>query len=564
MNPLKDRIGTGSVLDLVDNPLVAWAWRRAKRDPRTFGLAVVYLLFVHGATGVTFTLTAAPGFGLKFQDLATIVHVLTWGANAFLFLLWVPTRYAQQLGLEREKKTLDFLRLTRVPSAKICFGTFVAAHMVPFYAAITSLPEVLLGCCSENAGYLPGVLQAYAGLVSASLIASALSGVLSFLPKKGIQAASSAFLAVVLLSVAGGFFAVPFFEPLGALGAWGGIFSGFAHGSSRDTFVVNILGTTLPGVLLQVPFALALGLILLDATTRRIEEDRPGFLGIVASRRLALLVAVVCAITYSDTSAVASYWRASDEWGPALAGRMIVMFLVMLPYASDAAVHREDVVRGLARGASGQAIPEETLGPVRALGTIVALAALPTVLLALQVPSQHLVSVVVAGAVLASAVAVAHAVFQATRLYFSQPVRNVMATVALGALWFLPLLGSWGSGLLELPPYVVALPSMLCPFVALTKASLARQPSYLSSSDVDPIGPALVAVLLNVLIACGVFGLLRELVGRLKDFAATLAVLPADVFAPAGQVEKKCPNGHIYRAIWTACPHCPAAPSAKA
>src|SRR5581483_8414710 len=436
--------------------------------------------------------------------------------NAFLFLLWVPTRYAQQLGLEREKRTLDFLRLTRVPSAKICFGTFAAAYMVPFYAGLTSLPEVLLGCCSENAGYVGGVLQAYAGLISASLIASSLAGVLAFLPKKGIQAASSAFLAVVLLSVAGGFFAVPFLEPLGALGAWGGIISGFAHGNDRETFVVNILGTTLPGVLLQVPFALALGFIFLDATTRRIEEDRPGFLGIADSRRLAILVAIVCALTYSDTSAVATYWRTSGEWGPALAGRMILMFLVMLPYASEAAVHREDVVRGLAR-APAPPHRDERLAPLRALGTIVALSAFVTVLLALQVPAQHRVSAVVAGAVLASAVAVAHAVLQATRLFFSQPVRNVMATVVLGALWFLPLLGSWGSGLLDLPPYAVALPGMLCPFVALTKACVARQPAYISTSDVDPIGVALVAVLLNVLIACAIFGLLRELVGRLKD-----------------------------------------------
>src|SRR5581483_4088869 len=197
------------------------------------------------------------------------------------------------------------------------------------------------------------------------------------------------------------------------------------------------------------------------------------------------------------TSAVATYWRTSGEWGPALAGRMILMFLVMLPYASEAAVHREDVVRGLAR-APAPPHRDERLAPLR-------------------VPAQHRVSAVVAGAVLASAVAVAHAVLQATRLFFSQPVRNVMATVVLGALWFLPLLGSWGSGLLDLPPYAVALPGMLCPFVALTKACVARQPAYISTSDVDPIGVALVAVLLNVLIACAIFGLLRELVGRLKD-----------------------------------------------
>jgi hypothetical protein len=532
--------------------------RRARRDSRTIGLAVIFLIFVHGATGVMLTLMAAPGFGMRFKEFATVTHVLTWGANAFLFLLWVPTRYAQQLGTEREKKTLDFLRLTRVPSRKICFGTFAAAYMVPFYAGLTTIPEILIGCCSESAGYLPGVLESYAGLVSASLIATAVSGLVSFVPKKGIQAASSAFLVVILLSVAGGFFATPYFEPLGCLGPWGGIISGFAGSRQRETFLVTLFGHSLPGVVLQVPVAFAIAFIFLDATTRKIEEERPGFLGAKDATRLAILVALVGAITMSDAPAVHAYWytQPSGEWGPMIAGRMIVMFLALLPLAADAAVHREEVVRGLAR-AGGPRYPDEQLAPGRAVAKIVAIAALASALLAAQVEERHVVSTLVAGAVLASAVVVAHAVFQAARLHFSEPVRGVMAAGGLGVLWLLPLLGSWGGGVLDLPPYVVSMPSMLCPFVALAKASMARQPSYVAVSDVDPIGPALVAVLLNVLVACGVLSLLRELVGRLREFAATLAVLPADVFAPAGKVEKKCPNGHIYAGIWDACPHCP-------
>ena len=86
-----------------------------------------------------------------------------------------------------------------------------------------------------------------------------------------IQAASSAFFAVILLSLAGGFYAVPFCEPFGCFAPWGGLMSGMGN-NTRDAFHVMILGANLPGVLLQLPFALVLAFILLDATTRKCVE----------------------------------------------------------------------------------------------------------------------------------------------------------------------------------------------------------------------------------------------------------------------------------------------------
>lgn len=561
---LTRRVGTGSLLDLHDNPLVAWALRRAKRDPRAYGIAIVYILFVHGAAGIMLTLMAAPGFGLRFQEFAIMTHTLTWAANAFLFCVWVPTRYAQHLGTEREKKTLDFLRMTRVPSRKICIGAFAAAYLVPVMAGLTSIPEVLVGCFSRKTDYLPGVLQAYLGLASTSLIATSLAGLISFVPKKGIQAASSAFFAVILLAVLGGAYAVPFFEPLGCLAPWGGLMSGLAP-NEREAFLVTLCGETLPGVVLQVPVALALAFIFLDATTRKIHEEGPGFLGAKDATRFAVLVGLVCAVTLAPHSAVQRYYYSSIETaplGPLIAGRFLIMLVVMMPLAADASIHREEVVRGMAR-APGPPRADERLEPWRPILAIVLVSGLVSALMAIQAPRKDAIATAVAGAVLASALSVVHVVFQAARLFFSQQTRNVMGIVGVGVLWFVPLLGSWGSGVLDLPRSVTVMPSMLCPFVSIMKAAVSADRRFAIPGEVDPTAMALVAVLLNVLLTSGGLAVLRELTGRLTEFAASLSVLPADVFAPAGKLEKKCDRGHIYAGLWDTCPHCaPAPPSA--
>ncbi len=556
---LTRRVGTGSFLDLHENPIIAWAIRRAKRDPRTLGVVILYFLFVHGATGIMLTLMAAPGFRMKFDEFAMMTHILTWSANAFLFMLWVPTRYAQQIGTEREKRTLDFLRMTRVPSRKICFGTFAAAYLVPFLVALTSLPEVFIGCFSRHCDYLPGVLQAYIGLFSASLIAVSLSGLIAFLPKKGIQAASAAFLAVILLAIAGGMFAVPYFEPLGCLAPWGGLMAGIAH-NDRESFHVTLFNTNVPGVLLQLPVALALAFIFLDATTRKIEEEGSGLLGLKDAGRLAVLVAVVSALTLSDHPGSRPYGYVGDgDYGPLLAGRFVILFITMLPLAADSAIHREEVVRGLAR-APEPPHPDEVLSPWFPGGVILSIVGGATLLHVFMLPNDpERVAAVLTGAVVASALILVHLVFQATRLHFSLQTRNIMGVGALGALWFLPLLGSWGSGVIDLPRAVASVPSLFCPFVAITKAALGDPNGLSATGDLGPTAAALIALLLNVLLASGAVGLLRELTGRLKEFAATLTVLPADVFAPAGKVEKKCPQGHLYAAMWDACPHCPQA-----
>jgi hypothetical protein len=540
-----------SLLDIGDNPIVSWSMLRSRRDSRGLAVAIIYLLVVHGVMLMGLAFTTVPG-GIRFRELTAFAHFITWGANAFLFLLVVPTRHAQVIGTEREKKTLDFLRLTRLSSRRICMGSFVSAYMLPVLLALTSIPEILVGCFSEEAGYVTGVVQAYFALGASSLLATSIGGLIAFLPKKGNQAASTAFMVVVLLVAAGGLWSTPFAEVFGCLGPWGGLLSSAAHVHMR--YLVKVAGADVPGVLLQVPLAALATSIFLRATTRKIHEERPGILGLSNATALALLIAAVSGATYSTERS--SYWYgAQPDPGPLIAGRMIIVLLALLPVAADGAVSREDVIRGLARAPRPPERDERLsiFGPIAAILLVLALhgAALVS-----AVEPRHQVCVVIATAGAASALVVVHLIFQAARLFFSEVARNVMAIVGIAGLWFLPLLAFWGTSALDLPSWVRSLPSMLCPFVATTQASMARDRWPLPAGEVDPIALALVGVLFNVLAAVGLFAVTRELGGRLRDFAATLAVLPADVFAPAGRLGKKCDNGHQFSEVWDSCPHC--------
>lgn len=540
-----------SLLDTRDNAIVSWSMLRSRRDQRGLAIAIIYLLVVHGVTLICLAFSTVPG-GIRFRELTAFAHFVAWGANAFLFLLVVPTRHAQLIGTEREKKTLDFLRLTRLSSRRICMGSFVSAYLLAVVLALTSVPEILLGCFSEDAGYLAGVLQAYAALGATSLLATSIGGLIAFLPKKGNQAASTAFMVVILLVAAGGLWSTPFLEVLGCLGPWGGLLSNAGH--ERMHFLVKIGGADVPGVFLQLPLAALAASIFLRATTRKIEEERPGLFGLGTATAFALMVAAVSVLTYSTEPA--SYWYGSHvDAGPLIAGRMILVMLALIPAAADGAVSREDVIRGLAR-APRPPEREERLSTLRPIAANVLVLGLHAVFLALAVSQRDQVCVVVATAVAATALAVVHLTFQAARLFFSEMTRNVMAIVGLAALWFLPLLAFWGTSALDLPSWVRAIPSMLCPFVAIVQASMARDHWPQPAGEVDPIGLALVGVFFNVLATAGLFVVTRELAVRLRDYAATLAVLPADVFAPAGRLGKKCDNGHQFSEVWDSCPHC--------
>ncbi|HZU98238.1 MAG TPA: hypothetical protein VFF73_16150 [Planctomycetota bacterium] len=556
MNILTRRFGTGSLLDLANNPLVEWTARRARRDPRSVGFAVIYLIAVHGVTAIALTLMAAPGFGLKWREFSFFVHFLTWAANAFLFGLWVPTRFAQALGTERERKTLDFLRMTRIPARKICIGALVSAYMVPVAVSLTSIPEILVGCMSEDVGYVLGVVEGYTGLVSTSLIATTFAGLISFIPKKGNQAAGGAFLILIVLLSAGGAFQAPFFEPLGCLGPWGGLVSEVKDG--RVPFVVKLCGEKLPGVILQFPLAVALAHIFLTGTTRRIESETTGFLGLSAGLKLGVLVTLVLAVTFSTSPASHEgyYWSQIEPGGP-MAGRFMILLLALFPLAADTAIHREEVVRGLAR-APEPPDADEQVAPWRSVFALTLPCILLASLITFGVEPVYAVPAFVAAAVTASTLVVVHFTFQVSRLYFSQPVRGVMANFVLGGFFFLPLLGAWGTGLLPLPAWVKEIPTMLCPFVAIFTAATARDRSGVAASGIDPIALSFVALLVNVLAAFGLHALIRELMGRAREFAATLTVLPADAFAPAGKLNKKCANGHLFSEMWEKCPHCPA------
>jgi hypothetical protein len=551
----ESRPAYGSVFDLRDNVFVSWVLRRAKRDPWTIGAGLTYLVVLYGIVGVIYTFLASAGWrGSTTKEFLMTVHAIAWGANAFLFVLYVPTRFAQLIAFERERRTLDWLRMTPLHGWKLAIGCLASAYAVPLGLALTSIPHIFASLFSEIAGYAPGVLSAYSALAATSILATTLAGVVAFLPKKAAQASGGAFIVVIGLNIAGSMFQVPYFETFGCFGPWGGLIGPIE--GAREPFVVSLFGTDFPGIALQVPLCVALGAIFLRAVANKMDDERTGLFGAREAALATIVLGIAALVSYSPVPHAGSYYYGGTATpGAVMGGRLLVLFLSMLPFAADSALTRDDLVRGLAR-APAPPKPEERLSVWRApLIAIAVLGVFGLVFSTFLGPTDRRSAVVIAGLCAGSYIAAASLAFQAARLIFPNRVPNVIAFAGLVLSWVVPLFASKIFHEIGAPAFLEALPKAFCPF--LTIFSSAEVVDGVGASvSVDPVSMALVGILFNVLIAAALVAVIRGAAAQAADFAETLVSLPADAFAAPGTVENKCPVGHVYAATWATCPHC--------
>jgi hypothetical protein len=326
-----------------------------------------------------------------------------------------------------------------------------------------------------------------------------------------------------------------------------------------------ILGHELPGLLVQVPLDLAFSAILFQAIARKLAREEPVALGVGAGTLLSLALAVAAVVTLSDEapSRMGWYWGYGRETEQAFALRYVLLFVTLLQVAADAAVPREAIVRGLARRGAGPREDERTnaLLPVAAAAAVASVFTLGLVVAveAFAVVTTQTVAttpLVVAGVVLVSAVAVASQTFQASRLLFPNGTPNAIAAGALLALWLAPIFASSALREVGAPPFVIALPLIVCPFSTIDTCAAEAAPNR-ATWEVSPVSLGIAAIFVNVLIAGGLEALIRGALALAREEAGSLVALPADAFAaPQGGLGKTCARGHVFAETWDACPHC--------
>ena len=529
-----------------ENPLLSWSIRTALREGSALGGLIVFgLLYYALILGTVFvwSISITPG---PVPELLTLLHYETWAVNGLVLLLWSPTRLAQRLATERERGTLEMLRLTGLSGQQLAVGLLGGALALPVAIVGLTLPVLLLGAFGTGGPLAP--LRAYPPLLLLTLCASLLGGLVGLGAKKAQNAGSSiVFLVMVMLALSGPY-KVPGLAPLGVLGPWA---PGLATVEQPPLFFeVPLLGGHAPGDLLQLPVLLVLAGALLHGLARRLAGEPAVLVGRTAAAAIGAALTVVAAVTLPD-----DVDRVPAQ--VAIAGRAIVVFLALLPLAIEAPVGWTDLVRGLARrGADDVPFPDERLGPARfAAGpALLGGAGLVMAMASGEARAVTIALLVALGAWLLAAMAVQACLLRSRDV----GAPRVLAGVGLAALWLGPLLGAWGLRILEFPPGVAVTPLVLNPLFAIACAVAGAG----GALPVDPASAALASAALHIFGALGLFTLVRNGLARAEEAASSMVVLPADADRPPGALSRRCENGHVFGTEWATCPHCPSAPAA--
>jgi len=543
---------------LLDNPLLAWSLRRARREGASLAGLIAFLLLFYGAVTIAGFLWA-DSFSPELEDLATTFHYMAWGANAFLLLLFTPARMAQRLARERDKGTLDMLRLTGLTGIEQTLGHLGAVLALPLVLAATTAPIVLVGLLGE--GGPAAVLRGYVALALLCPVYTLLAGLIGLGVKKAQNAGSTAvFVVLLILGASGAGAGVPltFFRPLALIGPWG---AGLATTDER-LFELYVFDVGLPGDLLMIPFLVVLARAFLGGLARRLAEEPGVVLGRTGAVFLFGAVAVLAGATFSPSPASPPYGVEVPPPAVTLSFHLWAVLAAGLVLAVETPVTWQDLVRGLARRAPDDPPFSEERLDARRYGLPLLLLAALLPLMAFGVagtpgltPAGLAVGLVlVALAVLEGALALQVGLLW-TR---GQGAPRVIAGLGVLALWFGPLVMASALGVFAVPPALLDFPCLLNPGYGIWLAAAEARPGA-TASGLPPLGLAMACVGLHGFAVYGLVHLVGRHTALAREHAASLVALPADAYGAPGTLTKRCPNGHLFAEEWTECPHCPRA-----
>jgi hypothetical protein len=205
------------------------------------------------------------------NDLFKVLHGWLLGIQFTVLSFWCASTCGQAISRERELKTYDFLKTTRLTSAELMIGKVLGAPIMGYFVVGCSLPiSVLAGLLG---GYgLGTLLFAYALLLVSSLFLSLLGLWISMLTEKSSLAAA-ALLALFPVSLSFGF-AYSRFPGFGALSIFPAVFTLYKVNAEMLRVKPTLFGmTTSFGALTLLLYA-AFGAWLVLMLVRNLKKGR--------------------------------------------------------------------------------------------------------------------------------------------------------------------------------------------------------------------------------------------------------------------------------------------------
>lgn len=248
------------------NPEYVRHVRAELRPPRAITAALLVLVIC--------ALVALMCWSAERNDLKEffrIFHVWLLGIQFTLLSFWCASACGQAISRERELKTYDFLRTTRLGAAELMVGEILGAPVMAYFVVGCSLPiSVLAGFFG---GYSVGTLAwAYALLLVFVLFISLLSLWLSMLLEKTSPIA----VALLILFPLGWTFSLAYssFPSFGAIGILPAIFSIYKADADVMRAEPTLFGVTTSFQVLTILVYVAFGAWFVLMLLRNLKKDR--------------------------------------------------------------------------------------------------------------------------------------------------------------------------------------------------------------------------------------------------------------------------------------------------
>jgi hypothetical protein len=250
------------------NPEFVRHLRAETRAPRAIIMAVLALV-VCGLVGLAC-------WSASFDNIARffpLFHYWLVGIQYAVLGVWCASACGQAISRERELRTFDFLRTTRLTAGELVVGKVLGAPIMAYFAVGCTVPV------SVAAGLLGGIsigtlLGIYLLLLTFALFASVVGLWVSMVVEKSSSVV--AIFAVLLPQIMGWGFTESAFTGFGALSILPGIFQLYGKISAPFRFPPTVFGYVAPFWLLTVFLYATLGAWLALMLCRNLKKDREG------------------------------------------------------------------------------------------------------------------------------------------------------------------------------------------------------------------------------------------------------------------------------------------------
>jgi ABC-type transport system involved in multi-copper enzyme maturation permease subunit len=207
----------------------------------------------------------------KLRDFFRMFHGWLVGLQFVGLAFWCASGCGQAVTRERELKTYDFLKTTRLTAGEIVVGKILGAPIMAYFVVGCTLPISLVA--GALGGYGVGTLAGiYALLLAFALFVSLVGLWLSMLLEKS----SSAAVALLTLLPIGWTFSLAYspFSGLGSLSALPTVFRLYGLKDEAPPLPPTLFGVTVPSLAVSLLLYAAFGAWLVLMLVRNLKRDR--------------------------------------------------------------------------------------------------------------------------------------------------------------------------------------------------------------------------------------------------------------------------------------------------